>query len=152
MIEDAEVVARRVHELFPYELDVRKFDDVDKALSVVKEYGARLIVISNIASEMRLRIYLDRLEIADYFDYLIASGSVGFEKPDTRIFRHAASLVGVEPQSIMHVGDSYEHDYLGAQAAGLFPVLIDRYGRNKDKNCRKIDKLYMLVNFLQEAL
>ncbi|MDJ0269829.1 MAG: HAD-IA family hydrolase [Aigarchaeota archaeon] len=131
---------------------MRKFDDVDRTLNAVKEYGARLIIISNIASEMWLRIYLNRLGIAGYFDYLVASGSVGFEKPDTRVFRHAASLVGVEPQGIMHVGDSYEHDYLGAQAAGFFPVLVDRYGRNMDKNCRKIDKLYELVDFLQEAL
>lgn len=35
---------------------------------------------------------------------------------------------GVEPSSIVHVGDSVEHDVAGAQAAGLRAIWLNRRG------------------------
>jgi putative hydrolase of the HAD superfamily len=50
-------------------------------------------------------------------------------KPDGRIFEHALAAAGVGADQAVHVGDSPRFDVVGATAAGLTTVLIDRTGR-----------------------
>ena len=151
-VEEPRITAEKICRLYADILDVRKFEDVDETLTLLKRNGHRLIVISNIASESRLKRYLQRLGLLPFFEYTIASGSVGYEKPDSRIFLHACQLIGVKPSEMMHIGDSYEHDYKGAEAVGAFPILIDRKNNYKNLNCRKVDNLRKIMDFLQKAL
>jgi FMN phosphatase YigB (HAD superfamily) len=50
---------------------------------------------------------------------------VGFGKPDLRIFLTAAKMLGLEPRSILHVGDNIENDVRGAQRAGMKTLLFE---------------------------
>lgn len=59
---------------------------------------------------------------------LIASGDVGVTKPDPRIFHHACDLVGVAPAEAAYVGDRLRTDAIGAAAAGLTGVWLNRGG------------------------
>jgi putative hydrolase of the HAD superfamily len=43
---------------------------------------------------------------------------VGIDKPDSRIFEHAAKALGVPLAEIVHVGDAWEADVIGARSAG----------------------------------
>jgi putative hydrolase of the HAD superfamily len=56
---------------------------------------------------------------------------IGYAKPDPGAFRYAAQDLNVPPQQILHIGDSWEEDILGAQRAGIRPVYLDRTGKNK---------------------
>ena len=60
------------------------------------------------------------------FEHIVASGALGITKPDARIFQHAVSLYGVPPSEACYVGDRFETDALGAAAAGLLGVWLDR--------------------------
>jgi putative hydrolase of the HAD superfamily len=60
------------------------------------------------------------------FDHVIASGDVGFPKPDPRIFAAGAAAFGVAPEQAAYVGDRLETDALGAVSAGMTGVWIDR--------------------------
>ncbi|KAI9593504.1 HAD-like domain-containing protein [Syncephalis fuscata] len=64
--------------------------------------------------------------IADHFKFVLCSEDLGFEKPDVRTFLAATNAVGVNPTNTLHVGDDYARDFLGAQAAGLMAVLLQR--------------------------
>jgi putative hydrolase of the HAD superfamily len=57
---------------------------------------------------------------------LIASGTVGVAKPDAHIFRHACDLFGVAPHQAVYVGDRFRTDAIGAAAAGLVGVWLNR--------------------------
>ena len=46
-----------------------------------------------------------QLEIADYFDFIIASEGVGISKPDPRILRMALQKAQVKPSEAVYVGD-----------------------------------------------
>ena len=102
----------------------RLYPDTRPALEALHARGVRLGVISNFDS--RLFGLLDGLGIARFFDPTVISTRAGAAKPDTAIFSHALAHHGLAPEHAVHVGDSYEMDVLGAQAAGLQPVLIDR--------------------------
>jgi putative hydrolase of the HAD superfamily len=53
-------------------------------------------------------------------------------KPDAAIFERACSVFGVEPGSAAYIGDRLATDALGASAAGLLGVWLDRAGSATD--------------------
>jgi len=61
-------------------------------------------------------------------EHIIASGEVGVSKPDAAIFAHACAVFGVAPGEAAYVGDRLTTDALGASAAGLLGVWLDRAG------------------------
>ncbi len=61
-------------------------------------------------------------------EHVIASGSVGVTKPDAAIFVHACDVFGVTPTEAAYIGDRLSTDALGASAAGLLGVWLDRPG------------------------
>ncbi|KPV62130.1 MAG: putative HAD-hydrolase [Candidatus Bathyarchaeota archaeon BA1] len=138
----------QVCELWPYRMVFRTYEDVKPALEELKHQGLRLIVISNVSSRKNLLIYLTRLGLESYFDLLVASGSIGYEKPNPEIFILASKMSKTPFTKMMHVGDRYEEDYLGAESVGIKGVLLDRQGLYRDKRCRKISRLIELLNFI----
>ena len=100
------------------------FPDVLPAIEALSHAGLRLAVISNwVWGGPEL---LHDLELARHFEQVIVSARVGFQKPDSGIFRHALDARAVAPERAMHVGDNYQADVEGARRVGLSPVLIDR--------------------------
>lgn len=69
-----------------------------------------------------------RSGLAQQVDLVLASAAVGVEKPDPGIFQIALARLSVALGQVVHVGDEYESDVLGAQRAGLRAVLLDRSG------------------------
>lgn len=59
---------------------------------------------------------------------VITSEDARAYKPDPIVFRHALSTIGVPPDRVIHVGDSWASDVLGASAAGIRAVWLDRSG------------------------
>ncbi len=122
----AEVLARAVYDEFGDPGRWRTFDDVPVALERLRARGLRLGVISN--WDRRLSAILQGMGIGEAFETVLSSADVGLRKPDPRIFELACERLGVSPSRAAHVGDHEYADVLGARAAGLLPVLVDRVG------------------------
>ncbi len=86
--------------------------------------------------------------LLEYFGMLVASGDLGYEKPNAEIFRIASRLSNTPMENMLHIGDRYEEDYLGVRAAGMNAILIDRRGMYGGKQCPKISSLTDLVGLL----
>lgn len=71
---------------------------------------------------------IDRVGLGAWLDDTVASGEVGITKPDPRIFALACERQGVAPADAAYVGDRLHTDAIGATAAGLRGVWIDRLG------------------------
>lgn len=71
----------------------------------------------------------DKLEFFDLLplDILAISEEVGAAKPDPEIFRYALAELGVQKATM--IGDSWEHDILGAIGSGMDAVWLNRYRR-----------------------
>lgn len=67
-----------------------------------------------------------QLGLEGYFDWFVLSEEVGFRKPDVRIFEHARQLASCQPDECLYVGDSPEHDIVGADRAGWTAVWLNR--------------------------
>lgn len=69
---------------------------------------------------------LQRVGLARFFRGAISAHAFGVPKPDPRIFHAAASLAGVAPEEVLHVGDDTVLDVLGAQGAGMQAAWANR--------------------------
>lgn len=95
---------------------------------VLKSLQSRytLALISNFDHPPYIRTMLLKTGLHKYFSAVIISGEVGLKKPDPAIFQLALHKTGMEPEEVIHVGDSLKDDMSGAVAAGIKPVLILR--------------------------
>ena len=71
----------------------------------------------------------DKLEFFDLLplDTVVISEEVGAVKPDPEIFRYALAELGVQKATM--IGDSWEHDVLGATGSGMDAIWLNRYRR-----------------------
>lgn len=114
-----EAFADRISDLY-----VTRYPEVDApvvgARSVVRNLaeGFQLGVVSNGFVDVQYR-KLEALQISRFFDCIVLSEEAGVDKPDPRIFQHAASILGVSPEACLHVGDLFEMDVVGAKQSGM---------------------------------
>jgi REG-2-like HAD superfamily hydrolase len=125
-----EELAEALFQAFSDPAGYRLFDDVRPALDELAGRGMTLGLVSNF--EPWLDEVLALQGIADRFAAVAISGTLGVAKPDPRIFKAALDEAGADPAATVHVGDQPVNDVAGALAAGITPVLIDRFGRHPD--------------------
>jgi putative hydrolase of the HAD superfamily len=106
-----------------YEASWAGFGDVGGCLDALA--GLHLGVITNGDGEQQ-RAKLAALGLGGRFEAVIASGDAGFAKPDARIFGLAAAAIGVPLERCLFVGDNRAGDAVGAQAAGMLGVWLNR--------------------------
>jgi len=119
------------------------FPDVLPTLRSLCEWGKGLAVVSN--WDLALPTLLAELGLAEFFAFILPSAEVGVEKPDGRIFELALQRLGLEPQEVVHIGDNYEADVIGARAAGITPILLDRKGEARCQDVMCISSLAELI-------
>ena len=123
------------------------YAEVPATLAALHHHGYQLGIISN--WEPRLEQLCRNHGLGEFFSFVLASEAEGFAKPGPRLFRRALELAGVEPASAVHVGDSFEHDVLGATAVGIDAVLLDRggyYGPGRwQPTIRSLDELPKVI-------
>ena len=126
------------------------YDDAIPTLQHFRDEGFKLAIVSN--WDTPLDPLTERLGIADYFDTITASHDmrVRSEKPDPHIFNYALAAVGVSAEEVVHVGDTYEADIVGAQGVGIRPILLDRNGTQTGRWGETIQSLTELLELLEE--
>ena len=77
---------------------------------------ARLGVVSNYTSD--LLGYLQEMQLAEFFETIVISETVGVEKPDPRIMEIALNEMRLSPEKCLYVGD-HPFDVLCARRAGM---------------------------------
>lgn len=135
-----------VAELLVTRLRPHLYPEVVSTLDAVRAAGCRLAVVSN--WDCSLPTVLDALGIAERFDVIAPSATVGARKPDPAHFRFALDALGVVPGRAVHVGDDPAHDCVGAARAGIRPVLLDRTGAHAGAPWVRIPTLAGLLDLL----
>lgn len=99
---------------------------VPEALARLRDLGLRLVVVSN--SDGTVARSLEAAGLLPFMTHVIDSALVGYEKPDPRIFAAAVERSGADPARVLHIGDLYHADVLGARSAGIKALMLDPYG------------------------
>jgi putative hydrolase of the HAD superfamily len=133
------------------------------ALEALRTQGFRLAIISNIISRRLVPCKLVEYGIAHYFDPVVTSSSLGWRKPNERIFDEAARLMQLPPKTCAYVGDTISRDVIGARRAGyglaiqiksFLTASSDRGAEDVEPDAviRDLTEVVELVTFAREAI
>lgn len=83
----------------------------------------RVGIVTNGTSHMQHR-KLEISGLADLFEMILISGECSAHKPDPEIFLEASEKMGLKPEEIAFVGDTFATDIIGAYRVGMKPIWI----------------------------
>jgi putative hydrolase of the HAD superfamily len=92
----------------------------------------------------------EQTPFAGLFDSAVFSCSVGFSKPDPRIYALAAEELGVEPGACLFVGDGANDELPGAERAGMTAIQLRAPGERLTSDGERWDGRY--VSLLSDVL
>jgi HAD superfamily hydrolase (TIGR01549 family) len=122
------------------------YPDAEPLLARLVADGYTSVLVSNAPSDTAKAV--EDIGLNRYLQHVIISGIVGYSKPHPEIFRIAMREAKVEPTQVVHVGDLYDSDVVGARNAGIEGVLIDREGTGTQYDCPRIKSLDEIYRFL----
>nr|WP_210732601.1 HAD family hydrolase [Cellulomonas denverensis] len=96
---------------------------VDRLLAAGIKVGA----LSNAGTAYQVR-KLTGAGLIDRVPMLVGVDTLGFGKPDPRVFTEACARLGTAPERTAYVGDELDVDARAATAAGLTGIWLDRSG------------------------
>ena len=105
-------------------------DDMIRVLDSLSADSEIKLAILTAGESEHQRHKLDLLGLYRWFDNtnIIVSGETGFSKPDVRLFKIIEERLGLKPDKLWMIGDSYKHDIIGALASGWHTIWINRRG------------------------
>jgi len=121
-----EVIFNEIYRFFADPAAWQLYPDTLESLEKLREESFSLGIVSNWNSS--LKKIVDGLDLAHYFDFILSSAEAGWKKPSPKIFEMALKMANVEPSRVVHVGDTYQADVLGARNAGIRGIMLDRRG------------------------
>ena len=116
-------------------------DGVPEVLEALKQREVPLAIVAN--WDRDLPALAEHLGIRHFFSLIVSSQEAGVEKPDPAIFARAVQALSLstERDTILYVGNEYKADVHGSRAAGLVPILIDRYDLYPHADCLRFPSL-----------
>ncbi len=95
------------------------------------------IITNNSFPYMEQALHLNGLKAAG----VVSGDTVRAYKPHREIFEEALRLSGCAVEEVVHIGDSYDTDVVGARNAGIRPVLLLRGHRQQHDDVETVNGL-----------
>lgn len=144
---EKDMVFQRVYSKFGSHATYGAFPDALPFLKWCHRRGIATGIISN-ADERYGDSILPMLDLGEEIRFCTFSKNVGYEKPSRRIFEAAmkqaepwlclansdnveGSCPPLKPDEVLHIGNDFKKDYVGATDAGFHAILLDRYGETE---------------------
>ncbi len=86
----------------------------------------KLGIVSNFAIPECIDKLMEKHGLKPFFDVVMVSGAINKRKPSPEIFQKALEILGVSAENAVFVGDTIDTDIMGAKAAGMKAIFIER--------------------------
>ncbi len=131
-LPDATVMAAIDELMASVRADAHPRPGIIEAIDAFTAAGVPMAVISNAVYHPFIEWCLADWGILDAFTAVISSASCGYYKSHEGIYRCAMAAVGVAPDAMVHIGDSYRFDIEAAHRLGLRTVWLNLTGTQRD--------------------
>lgn len=91
-----------------------------------------MVLVSNFYGNVET--VLADFDLAKYFRTIVESAVVGIRKPDPRIFGLGVEALGLQPEEVLVVGDSYKKDIVPAETIGCHVAWLKGKGWTADED------------------
>jgi len=114
------------------------FPDTKENLAKLSQAG-ELGIISNTDREF-IKASIRNMEVE--FKHVIVAEDIKIYKPDPEVFTRAREILGINAGDIwIHISAYPSYDVIPAKKAGVYTVLLDRYGL-KEEGARYADRVF----------
>ena len=123
---------------------------VDGTIEVLEYLKTKyqLHIITNGFKEVQ-HIKLENCGLKNYFNQIIISEEVGFNKPDRQIFEFALFKSNALKNESLMIGDDYDADVMGAKDSGLRSIFFNRKSvKASDNGIKEINSLNQLLKII----
>jgi putative hydrolase of the HAD superfamily len=130
----------------------RVYDDAVPTLEQLRASHLRIAIASNTPWGSPPDLWheeLIRLGLAKHVDEIVFCCDVGWRKPDPQILELVAGRLGASIAECLFVGDDPRWDIVGAQAAGMDAILLDRRNKYHCADVLRLPTLEALPTFLE---
>lgn len=93
-----------------------------------------MVLVSNFYGNVES--VLEDFDLRRYFRSIIESAVVGVRKPDPQIFRLGVDALGLHPEEVLVVGDSYKKDIVPAESLGCHVAWLKGKGWTADEDAQ----------------
>lgn len=94
-----------------------------------------MVLVSNFYGN--IESVLNDFRLDGYFRKIIESAVVGVRKPDPKIFRMGVDALGLKPEEVLVVGDSYKKDILPAESIGCKVLWLKGKGWTSEEDAQE---------------
>lgn len=127
------------------------FPDTLETLEELKRMKYSMHIITNGFEEVQY-IKLEHSKLAPFFDVIVCSEAVGFNKPDPRVFQYAMQKAQTNASESFMIGDDREVDIFGAMQVGMQAILFDpenQYSKtNGEPKIQNLNELPLLLTMI----
>lgn len=141
----AESATKQIRTIIKRKENYTLYPDSVSTLKTLNDMGFTNALLSNNYPD--LIEVLEKLGIADFFDNIIISAKVGYDKPRQEIFEIAKNLYSNAEVYYM-IGDSVNADIIGGNNAGMTTVLVHRGNDENADHC--VDELEQIIEIMSE--
>jgi 5'-nucleotidase len=127
---------------------VRPYPGLYSLLHLLKDKGIETGIITNGKTDVHMAKYqklMLRYVIPDEHVYI--SEQVGLKKPDRALFQKV--LGNARPELAMFIGDTWEHDVVGALDAGWDAIFLNTQNRHRSTKHKPLVELHHFIELLQ---
>lgn len=119
-----EATKRTVMNISPKEYVI---DGAKEAVEFAKNQSLEVAIVGNVLfwPGSYNRILLEKAGFSKIVEVQFYADEIGFSKPKPEIFDKVLSEFSVEPEEVLHVGDSLFEDFAGSILSRMHAVLID---------------------------
>ena len=136
--------------LSAYQRAYTLFDDVPDLLAFLDSAGLAVAVLTNgVVDQQNDKIA--RVGLTGRLGPVFTAEELGVAKPDPAAFRSACARWGLDPSTVLSVGDRHDLDVLPARAAGLAAVHLDRLDEGPHDEPARIASLAGLPALLRSS-
>lgn len=127
---EEEQLAEELATTFPEERKkhIYLYEETIEILDALKD-NYQLLMLTNGSPHLQHTKLSLSPELEPYFDHIVISGDFGSGKPSAEIFNYALSLLEVEKDEVIMIGDNPLTDILGASKIGIDSIWINHHNR-----------------------
>ena len=117
--------------------EVTLFDETIPMLTALQSHPFRLIAVSNGNADP------DRIGLSGFFTDRFNPTSVGYAKPDPRMYTEVCHRLSIAPEQMIHIGDCLNNDVDAAREAGCHSIWFNpnQHSAERTPQVQNLDEL-----------
>lgn len=144
--EQAELVYAKVRPYLVDPINNTLQSDTIEVLQELSKRGYKHYLVSNNYPE--LDEVMDKLQLTKYFEKMVISARIGYDKPRKEIFEYARKIAE-NPSDCFMIGDNVTDDIMGAKANGFKTIWITQKVENNEAADYKCNTLTDILDILK---